>query len=139
METARTFRTRLSLTIAVGAAAVFWAGVFAVLVTAPGVELRAIASAGAFLVFFVVFTLVYVRTSITVTREGIVAESPFRRRPVRFEEIVGIVVQDGLGGRVYAVLTRRGRVQFTSLFAGHRELFQLLLERASLSPRSVGA
>lgn len=139
METARTFRTRLSLTIAVGAAAVFWAGVFFVLVTAPGVELRAIASAGAFLVFFVVFTLVYVRTSITVTREGIVAESPFRRRPVRFEEIVGIVVQDGLGGRVYAVLTRRGRVEFTSLFAGHRELFQLLLERASLTPRSVGA
>jgi hypothetical protein len=139
VETARTFRTRLPLTIAVGAAAVFWAGVFAVLVTAPGVELRAIAGAGAFLAFFVLFTLVYVRTSITVTRDGIVAEGPFRRRPFRFEEILGIVVPDGLGGRVYAVLTRRGRVEFTSLIAGHRELFQLLLDRAALSPRSAGA
>jgi hypothetical protein len=139
VETARTFRTRLPLTIAVGAAAVFWAGVFAVLVTAPGVELRAIAGAGAFLAFFVLFTLVYVRTSITVTRDGIVAEGPFRRRPFRFEEILGVVVQDGLGGRVYAVLTRRGRVEFTSLIAGHRELFQLLLDRAALSPRSAGA
>lgn len=138
METARTFRTRLPLTIAVGAAAVFWAGVFAVLITAPGVELRAIAGAGAFLAFFVLFTLVYVRTSITVTRDGIVAEGPFRRRPFRFEEILGVVVQDGLGGRVYAVLTRRGRVEFTSLIAGHRELFQLLLDRAALSPRSAG-
>jgi hypothetical protein len=137
MDSARTFRTRLPLTVAVAGAAVFWASVLAALLTSPGAELRAIASAGAFLVFFVVFTVVYVRTSITVTTEGIVAASPFRRRPVRFEDILGIVVQDGLGGRVYAVLTRRGRVQFTSLFAGHRELFELLLERAGLSPSSA--
>lgn len=139
METARTFRTRRPLTVAVGAAAVFWASVLAALLTSPGAELRAIASAGAFLLFFVAFTTLYVRTSITVTPEGIVAEGPFRRRPVRFEEILGIVVQDGLGGRVYAVLTRRGRVQFTSLLAGHRELFELLLERAALSPRRATA
>jgi hypothetical protein len=67
-----------------------------------------------------------------VTPDGIVAATALRRRPVRFEEILEIVVQDGLGGRVYAVLTRRGLVRFTSLFARHAELFETLLERAGL-------
>jgi hypothetical protein len=56
---------------------------------------------------------------------------------VPFEDILQIVVRDGLGGRVYAVFTRRGLVQFTSLTARHRELFETLLERAALSPRSA--
>jgi hypothetical protein len=135
MAAPRIYKTRLPLRIAVAAAAVFWAGVLLVLLGAPGAELRAILGACAFVAFFVVFTIVYGRTSITVTPEGIVAATPFRRRPVRFEEILEIVVQDGLGGRVYAIFTRRGRVQFTSLFARHRELFELLLERAELTSR----
>jgi hypothetical protein len=135
MEVARTYKTRLPLRIAVAAAAVFWAGVLAVLLGARHVDPRAILSATAFVAFFVVFTVVYGRTSITVTTDGIVAETPFRRRPVRFDDILEIVVQDGLAGRVYAVLTRRGIVHFTSLFARHRELFELLLDRAELRPR----
>jgi hypothetical protein len=132
-----TYRTRLPLRIAVGAAAAFWGAVFAVLVRAPGVEPRIVIGSGAFLLFFAAFTLVYGRTSITVTRDGIVAATPFRRRPVRFEDILQIVVRDGVGGRVYSVLTRRGPVHFTSLFARHRELFELLLERADLRPRAA--
>ncbi len=139
MEPARIYRTRLPLRIAVAAAALFWAGVLAVLLGAPGVEPRAIFGAIAFVVFFVAFTIFYGRTSITVTGEGIVAETPFRRRQARFEDILEIVVQDGLGGRVYAVSTRRGLVHFTSLFARHRELFELLLERADLTPRQRGS
>src|SRR5512133_1071503 len=126
MEAARTYKTRLPLRIAVAAAAVFWAGVLAVLLGAQHVDPRATLSATAFVAFFVVFTVVYGRTSITVTTDGIVAATPFRRRPVRFEDILEIVVQDGLGGRVYAVFTRRGLVRFTSLFARPRELFELL-------------
>jgi hypothetical protein len=135
VEVARIYRTRLPLRIAVGLAAAFWAGVLLVLVRAPGADARAVGSASAFLAFFLAFSVVYGWTSITVTSEGIVAASPFRRRPVRFEEILEIVVQDGLAGRVYAVFTRRGLVQFTSLFARHRELFEVLLDRAGLQPR----
>lgn len=135
--TPRTYRTRLALRLAVAAAAVVWAAAFVALLGAPGVEPRLVAGAGAFVAFFAAFSVVYGRTSITVTQEGIVARTPFRRRPVRFEDILLIVVRDGLGGRVYSVLTRRGPVHFTSLFARHRELFELLLERADLRPRSA--
>ncbi|MFY3745188.1 hypothetical protein ACOQFB_14840 [Anaeromyxobacter sp. Red801] len=135
MEAARTYRTRLPLRIAVAAAAALWAGVLVVLLAAPGSEARSVLSAGAFVAFFLAFTFVYRKTWIAVTPDGIVAATPLRIRPVRFDEIVEIVVQDGLAGRVYAVFTRRGLVQFTSLFARHRELFELLLERAQLQRR----
>jgi hypothetical protein len=132
MERARTYRTRLPLRVAVALAAALWGGVLVVLLASPKTELRTILSAAAFTVFFVTFTVVYGRTSITVTPDGIVAASPLRTRPVPFGEILEIIVQDGLGGRVYAVITRRGLVRFTSLFAGHGELFETLLERAEL-------
>ncbi|HVH07780.1 MAG TPA: hypothetical protein VNE71_17440 [Myxococcota bacterium] len=135
MDAARIYKTRLALRIAVATAGAFWLGVLLVLLGAPGAEPRAVLGATLFVAFFAVFTVVYGRTSITVTDDGIVAATPFRRRPVRWDEIRHIVVQDGLGGRVYAVFTRRGRVQFTSLFARHGELFELLLERADLSPQ----
>jgi hypothetical protein len=131
----RTYRTRLSLRIAVGLAAAFWAGMALVLVRAPGSPLSAALGAAGFAAFFVASLVVYERWSITVTRDGIVASSPLRRKPVRFDEILEIVVRDGLGGRAYAVVTRRGLVRFTSLFARHAELFEMLLERSDLSPR----
>ena len=133
MDAARTYRTRLPLRIAVAAAAAFWAAVLAVLVRIPATEMQAVLGAAAFTAFFASFTFVYGRTSITVTTDGIVAATPFRVRPVRFEEILRVTVQDGLAGRVYAVVTRRGLVQFTSLFARHRELFETILERARLA------
>jgi hypothetical protein len=135
MDAARTYRTRLALRIAVAAAAAFWGAVLVVLLRFPGTEGRTVLGAAAFTAFFAAFTFVYGRTSITVTADGIVAASPFRTRPVRFEEILQVTVLDGLAGRVYAVITRRGLVQFTSLFARHRELFETILDRAGLSPR----
>ncbi len=135
MESGRTYRTRLPLRIAVAVAAAFWAAMLIVLARAPGMDPKLAAGAGAFSLFFTMFSVLYGRWSITVTRDGIVASTPFRRRPVRFEDILQIVVRDGLGGRVYAVLTRRGPVTFTSLFARHRELFELLLEHADLRTR----
>lgn len=136
MRSAPTYRTRLALRLAVGAAAAVWTGILVVLVRLPGAELRAILGATSFVAFFLAFSFVYGRTWITVLPDGIVAATPFRIRPVRFEDIEGIVVQDGLAGRVYEVFTRGGLVKFTSLFARHRELFELLLERARLAPRS---
>jgi hypothetical protein len=131
----RTYRTRPSLRIAVGAAGAFWAGTLVVLLRAPEAPPQAVLGAAAFASFFLACSIVYAGSSITVTGEGIVAASPLRRRPVPFDDILEIVVRDGLGGRVYAIFTRRGLVQFTSLFGRHRELFETLLERSGLGPR----
>jgi hypothetical protein len=137
VEGGRTYRTRLSLRIAVAFAGAFWAAVAVALLRAPGAAPAAVLGAAAFAAFFVASWIGYQRSSITVTAEGIVARSPLRRRPVAFDDVLRIVVRDGLGGRVYAVFTRRGLVQFTSLFARHGELFETLLERSALSPRRV--
>jgi hypothetical protein len=137
MEFGRTYRTRLPLRLAVAAATAFWGTMLVVLARAPGMDPKLAAGAGVFSLFFLVFTVVYGRWSITLTRDGIVVETAFRRRPVRYDDILQITVTDGLGGRVYAVVTRRGPVTFTSLFSRHRELFELLLDHADLRPREV--
>lgn len=137
MEPTRTYRTRRPLRIAVGAAAVFWAAIVVVLVGAPEIERRVVAGAAGFSLFFVAFSVVYRKTWIAVTTDGIEAATPLRRVRVPFDEILQIVVRDGIGGRVYSVLTRRGPVHFTSLFDRHRELFELLLERADLRVRTA--
>jgi hypothetical protein len=130
----RTFRTRLSLRVALWVAATLWAGVLAVLVIVPGAERQAILSAAGFVAFFAVFGFVHARTWIAVTAEGIIASTPLRIVAVAFAEIERVVVQDGVTGRLYAVRTPRGPIRFTSLLAHHRELCQLLVERAGLSP-----
>jgi len=134
---ARTYRTRPALQVAVAVAGLLWAGVLAYLLLSDGAEPDAIFGAAAFVAFFAGFSFVYRRTAITVTGEGIVATAPLRRpRPVPFSDILEIVVQDGLAGRVYAVFTRAGLVHFTSLFARHRELFELLQDQVAQASRA---
>jgi hypothetical protein len=116
-------------------AACVWAGALVMLLHLPGTDDRLVAGSAALLVFFAASAIVYGRTSITVTGDGIVAASAFRRRPVAWNEIQQVVVRDVLGGREYALVTRRGPVHFTSLIARHRELFELVLERAGLRAR----
>ena len=135
MDGARTYRIRLGLRIACALAAAFWGALAAAVLHLPGGGLGPAAGALGFAFFFVASYLLYARTWIAVGPRGIVAASPLRRRSVPFEDILEIVVRDGLGGRVYAVFTRRGLVQFTSLVARHRELLEILLERSALAPR----
>jgi hypothetical protein len=134
VEQARTYRTRLSLRLAVALAAAFWAGMVVALLRLPGSAPGAVLGSAAFAAFFIASWIGYQRSWIAVTADGIVASSPLRRKPVPFDDILRIVVRDGLGGRVYAVFTRRGLVHFTSLFARHRELFETLLRRSALTP-----
>jgi hypothetical protein len=134
-DAARTYRTRLGLRIACAMAAAFWAAAFAAVLRLPGAGPSAAAGALGFALFFVASYLLYARTWIAVGARGLVASSPLRRRPVPFEDVLQVVVRDGIGGRVYAVITRRGLFHFTSLIAHHRELFETILERASLEPR----
>lgn len=132
---ARTFRTWLPLRLALWAAAGFWAAALVLLVREPGESSGLVLGSAAFVAFFAASGVVYGRTAIRVTPEGIVASTPFRRRPVRWEDVLRVVVRDGVGGRVYSILTRRGAIHFTSLFARHRELCELILERAGLRPQ----
>lgn len=136
MDGPRTYRTRLALRVACALAAALWAAVFAVVLRLPGSGPSAAAALG-FSLFFVASYLLYARTWIAVGPRGLVASSPLRRRPVPFDDILEVVVRDGLGGRIYAVVTRRGLVHFTSLIARHGELFETILERAGLAPRTV--
>ncbi len=131
----RIYRTRLPLRIAVVLAALVWAAALVLLLELPRADARLVAGSAALVLFFAASALVYGRTSITVTREGIVAASAFRRRPIPWDDILRAAVRDGLGGREYALVTRRGPVRFTSLIARHRELFEVLLERAQLRAR----
>jgi hypothetical protein len=133
MASPLTFRALLPLRLAVMAAAAFWGSTVVLLVqhdgaVAPGTLL----SAGGFLVFFLVFSAHYGRMAITVTVDGIVVSRFFGSLPVPFDDIVGIEVHRGLAGTIYEVLTRRGLIHFSSLLARHRELFDLLRERAEL-------
>lgn len=137
MESARTYRTRLALRIACALAAAFWSAVAAAMVRLPGGGWSAAAGAAGFAAFFVGSYVLYARTWIAVGPRGIVASSPLRRRPVPFEDVLEVVVRDGLGGRAYAVITRRGLVHFTSLLARHRELFETIVQRAALAPREA--
>lgn len=130
---ARTFKTRLALRIAVFAAAVFWAVILVLLSQYPGVTAKTFLSAAAFLVFFVLFTAHYEGFAITVTPDGVVLGSLWKRIGVRFEDIVKVEVQPGLAGTMYAILTRQGLIRFTSLIAGHRELIDQILSKANLA------
>jgi hypothetical protein len=131
----RIYRTRLPLRIAVALAAVAWAAALGVLLRLPGADARLVAGAAALVLFFAASAVVYGRTSITVTRDGIVAANALGRRPIPWDDILRAAVRDGLGGREYALVTRRGPVRFTSLIARHRELFELLVDRAQLHAR----
>jgi hypothetical protein len=94
----------------------------------------AAASAVGFAAFFAGSYALYARTWISVGPGGIVSSSLLARRPVPFDDILQIVVRDGLGGRVVALFTRRGLVHFTSFLERHRELLEELLERTRLEP-----
>ncbi len=134
---ARIYRTRLALRIAVALAACVWSAALVVLLRVPGGDPRLVAGAAALVLFFAASAVGYERKWIAVTGDGIVASSAFRRRPIAWDDILQIVVRDGLGGREYAVVTRRGPVHFTSLIARHRELFELMLDRAGLRARTA--
>jgi len=127
------FRARLWLRLAMGVAAAFWAAVLLALARFPGAPPRTVLSALMFLAFFVAFGAHYGRLSVVVGPEGIVFRSFFRRVPLRWDDILKVEVRSGVLGTLYAVLTRRGLVEFSSLLGRHRELFQILLERAGLA------
>ena len=54
-------------------------------------------------------------------------------RHFAFSEILGVDVHPSLVGTSYAVRTRRGAIQFTSMLADHERLCRLIVTAAGLS------
>jgi hypothetical protein len=129
---ARTFRTRLWLRVAVFAAATWWAAVAMYVISLAGAGAPAALGAVAFVLLFGGYAARYERSAVLVTPDAFVFRTLFRRVQVRPEDILNVRVVRAVGGTLYAVFTRRGLFRFTSLFAQHRELLDLLLQRARL-------
>lgn len=115
-----------------GLAAVFWISVLAFLVRFPFVSAETFVSAGFFVTLFVVSVTYYVRTSIRVDEAKVTYQGMLKSVELPFEAISKVQVMPGLI-TLYVVVGGRKSFHFTSFFTRHRELVQLVRERARLA------
>lgn len=127
------FRPHGVLAAIMGAATLLWLGVLLYLLRFDGVPVQTFLSAVFFVLFFAVSVTYYGRTRIIVDAGGITYRGLVRTRRFSFADIRKVDVLPG-PVTVYAVRAGRGLVHFTSLFADHRRLARILVERAGLLP-----
>jgi hypothetical protein len=127
-----TFRPRAILRTAVFAADTLWIAVFVALCTLRGATQSAYFSAAFFIVLFTVCTFVYGRLAFIISEAGLIVRTVSAVRHIEFTDILRVDVVPGPLGPSYAVRTRRGAVQFSSLYGGHERLCQLIVSRAGL-------
>jgi hypothetical protein len=133
-EPREVFRPPGWLRLVVQAAVVFWAAVLLLLVSLRGVSQQAFFGAGFFVLLFAALGAFYNNLSVEVTAESLIVRGPGSCRRVALQDIEHVDVRPGLLQISYEVTVRRGLVEFTSLFAGHRRLLGLIVERARLAP-----
>ncbi|QRK08008.1 PH domain-containing protein [Archangium violaceum] len=127
------FRPHAVLAAIMGAATLLWLGVLVYLLRFEGVPVQTFLSAVFFVLFFGVSVTYYGRTRIVVDAGGMTYRGLVRTRRFSFADIRKVEVLPG-PVTVYAVRGSRGFVHFTSLFAHHRHLAHLLIERSGLTP-----
>lgn len=127
----RIFRPQPFLGVAMALAAVFWISVLAFLVVNPTVPLKTFASTGFFVILFVASVFYYVRTAILVDGEGITYRGMVRETRLRFADIQRLAVLPGLI-TLYTVHAGPQTFSFSSFFQRHKELVEVLRERAKL-------
>lgn len=127
------FRPRPILAALMAAASVIWIATLIYLFRFDGVPTKTFISAGFFIVFFAISLAYYARTAIVVDQSGITYRGIVRTRHFRFAEIMKVDVMPG-PVTVYAIRFRGSLVHFTSFFAQHRRLMELLVDRAGLAP-----
>lgn len=133
----KVFRPAPILAGVMGAAALLWIGVLVYLLQFKQVPAKTMLSAIFFVLFFVWSVLYYVRTLIVVDSKGVTYRGLLTTRRFSFSDIRKLDVLPG-PVTVYAVRIPRTQVHFTSFFRQHRDLMQLLVERAGLAPsRSI--
>ncbi|PTL77460.1 hypothetical protein DAT35_44470 [Vitiosangium sp. GDMCC 1.1324] len=127
------FRPHAVLAAIMGGATLLWLGVLVYLLRFDGVPIQTFLSALFFVLFFGVSVTYYGRTRIVVDAGGMTYRGLVRTRRFNFADIRKVDVLPG-PVTVYAVRGSRGLVHFTSLFAHHRHLARLLIERSGLTP-----
>ena len=128
------FRPRRLLAFLMAGAGLLWAAVLVYLLHFEGVPFKTFFAVGFFLVLFSLSGAYYGRTAIFVDSKGVTYRGVVRTRRFSFADIRKVDVLPGPGLIVYAIRGRGREVHFTSFFAHHRRLMQLLVERAGLSP-----
>jgi hypothetical protein len=126
----RTFRPQPLLGVAMAVAALFWISVLAFLLAYPTVPLKTFASTAFFVILFVGSVFYYVRTAILVDGDGITYRGMVREKRLSFRDIKKVAVLPGLI-TMYTVHAGRQTFSFSSFFQRHKELVELLRERAA--------
>ncbi|MFL5377131.1 MAG: PH domain-containing protein, partial [Myxococcales bacterium] len=106
--------------------------VFVALCSLHGATVRAYWSAAFFIALFTACTVVYGRLAFIVADGGLIVRTVYAVRQIEFADILRVDVVPGPFGTSYAVRTRAGSVQFSSLFGGHERLCSLIVRRAGL-------
>jgi hypothetical protein len=127
-----TFRPRVLIRTVVLAADSLWVAVFCALVLMRGATPGSFFSAAFFIALFTGCAAFYNRLSFTVGESGLTVRTLSAERVYPFDDILGVDVLPGFIGTSYAVRTRFGSLQFSSLLGGHERLCSLIVNRANL-------
>jgi hypothetical protein len=114
------------------AADTLWVAVFVALCSLRGATERAYWSAAFFIALFTACAFVYGRIAFTVSDGGLIVRTVSAVRHIEFADILRVDVVPGPLGTNYAVRTRAGSVQFSSLYSGHERLCSLIVRNAGL-------
>jgi hypothetical protein len=123
----------MALRTVVLAADTLWIGVFLALAVMQGATQSAFFSAAFFITLFTACSIFYNRLAFTVSEAGLTVRTLASQRTFAFDDILRVDVLPGIIGTSYAVRTRLGSLQFSSLLSGHRRLCNLIVSRARLS------
>jgi hypothetical protein len=127
------FRPRPILAALMAAAGIVWIATLVYLFRFEGVPTKTFISAGFFIIFFGISLAYYARTAIVVDQSGVTYRGIVRTQRFSFADILKVDVMPG-PVTVYAVRFKGRFVHFTSFFAQHRRLMELLVDRAGLAP-----
>jgi hypothetical protein len=128
----RTYRPSGVLIGVLAASAVAWLGMLLLLLSVRGIEGRTYLAVFFFIGFFGIFLVYYSTQAIVVHETGLVVRRFLGLKSFEFHDIFKIEVHPGPAMTVYDVFTRRGPIQFSSWFPGHKELLDLLIREAQL-------
>jgi len=128
-----TFRPRMFLRALVLVADTLWIAVFCLLLQYRAASGSAFLSAAFFILLFSSCAWFYGRLAYTVGERGLTVRSIGDERHIAFKDILGVEVLPSIVGTSYAVRTRRGPLQFSSLITGHERLASLIIAAAGLS------
>lgn len=134
----RTYRAYAALRIALALAAATWTAALVTLLSVTQVPWKTLVAMLLFIAFFVFWFLWYTTEAVTLGPFGITHRRLGRVRYLEYDEILRVHVLPGIPVKIYAVIARSGSIVISGFLAGHRELFELLVQRAGLdgsSPR----